>query len=167
MQVIISDTSCLIDLKKVSLIEAFLLLPYEITIPDILFSEEIIKFTDEEKSLLENGLRVRSISGEGVRRAVEVQQGNRKLTINDCFAFVLAESISGSILLTGDKRLRNLADTSGIEFRGVLWIIEKIYEANLVSTDKIYSALLEWKNDETVRLPAKDLNNFIERFKNL
>lgn len=167
MQVIISDTSCLIDLKKVSLIEAFLLLPYEITIPDILFSEEIIKFTNEEKLLLKNGLQVRSISGKAVQRAIEVKQTNSKLTINDCFAFVLAESISGSILLTGDKRLRNLAEKSGIEFRGVLWIIEKIYEANLVCPDKLYSSLLEWQRDETVRLPNKALNEFIERFKNL
>jgi len=167
MQVIISDTSYLIDLKKVSLIEAFLLLPYEITIPDILFFEEITKFTSEEKSLLENGLRVKSISGKGVRRARKIKQENLKLTINECFAFVLAESISGSILLTGDKQLKNLADTSGIEYRGVLWIIEKIYEANLASLHKLYSALLEWQMVETVRLPNKDLNDFIERFKNL
>jgi hypothetical protein len=63
--------------------------------------------------------------------------------------------------------LKNLADTSGIEFRGVLWIIEKIHEANLASTDKLYPALLEWQRDETVRLPNKALNDFIERFKSL
>jgi len=132
-----------------------------------LFSEELIKFTDQEKALLQNGLRVRSISGKGVLRAIEIQNKNCQLSINDCFAFVLAESVFGSILLTGDRRLRNLADTSGIELRGVLWIIEKIHEANLASTDKLYSALLEWQRDETVRLPNKALNDFIERFKSL
>jgi predicted nucleic acid-binding protein len=167
MQVIVSDTSCLIDLKKVSLIEAFLLLPYEIIMPDILFAEEIIRFTHQEKAILEGGLRITSISGNGVLRAIEIQSKNRKLSINDCFAFVLAESISNSILLTGDKRLRNLANNSGLEFRGVIWIIEQIYEANLVSHEQLYLILLEWKKDKTVRLPEVALDSLIEKFKPL
>jgi hypothetical protein len=39
MRIIVSDTSCLIDLRKASLLEGFLKLPYEIVIPDTLFEE--------------------------------------------------------------------------------------------------------------------------------
>ena len=44
VQVVISDSSCLIDLRKASLLEAFLRLPYELLIPNTLFEEELLKF---------------------------------------------------------------------------------------------------------------------------
>lgn len=34
MRIIVSDSSCLIDLRKASLLEAFLALPFEILIPN-------------------------------------------------------------------------------------------------------------------------------------
>ena len=37
MRIIVSDSSCLIDLRKVGLVEAFLKLPYEFLIPNTLF----------------------------------------------------------------------------------------------------------------------------------
>lgn len=45
MRLIVSDSSCLIDLRKASLLEAFLDLPYEVLIPDALFEEELVRFT--------------------------------------------------------------------------------------------------------------------------
>ena len=56
MRIIVSDSSCLIDLRKAALLAAFLQLPYEILIPNTLFEEELLKFTDEEKKLLRDGL---------------------------------------------------------------------------------------------------------------
>lgn len=40
MRLIVSDSSCLIDLRKASLLKAFLDLPYEVLIPDALFEED-------------------------------------------------------------------------------------------------------------------------------
>ena len=45
LRIVVSDASCLIDLRKASLLEAFLRLPYECLIPDTLFDEELLKFT--------------------------------------------------------------------------------------------------------------------------
>ncbi|MGH8591751.1 MAG: hypothetical protein ACREXX_21280 [Gammaproteobacteria bacterium] len=65
MRIIVSDSSCLIDLRKASLLGAFLGLPYEILIPDTLFEEELVKFTDEQKQmLLRGGLQVVELPGE-------------------------------------------------------------------------------------------------------
>jgi hypothetical protein len=47
MRLIVSDTSCLIDLRKASLLEALIRLPYEIGIPDVLF-EELVRFESLE-----------------------------------------------------------------------------------------------------------------------
>lgn len=58
MRIIVSDSSCLIDLRKASLLEAFLRLLYEIVIPDTLFHEELLKFSEVQKAaLLSNGLK--------------------------------------------------------------------------------------------------------------
>lgn len=74
MQIIISDSSCLIDLRKAELLKAFLLLPYEIVIPNTLFEEELLRFSEQEKkSLLEDGLKVLDLPGTGVRRAIKLE----------------------------------------------------------------------------------------------
>jgi len=44
MRIVVSDSSCLIDLKKASLLGVFLSLPYEILIPNTLFEDELLKF---------------------------------------------------------------------------------------------------------------------------
>ena len=76
MQIIVSDTSCLIDLRKASLLEAFMKLPYEIIMPDTLFEEELLKFSEAEKIiLLEGGMKVTELPGEGVIRAQEIESG--------------------------------------------------------------------------------------------
>ena len=43
MRIIVSDSSCLIDLRKVGLLDAFLKLPYEFLIPNTLFEDELLK----------------------------------------------------------------------------------------------------------------------------
>jgi hypothetical protein len=52
MRIIVSDSSCLIDLRKASLLDVFLRLPYEILIPNTLFEDELLKFTAEQKKAL-------------------------------------------------------------------------------------------------------------------
>jgi hypothetical protein len=111
MRIIVSDSSCLIDLRKVSLLEIFLKLPYEFLIPNTLFEEELLKFTATQKrDLIRCGLKVMDLPGERVLRAQEVVRANPRLSVHDTFAFVLAESHPDSILLTGDGVLRTLAD---------------------------------------------------------
>lgn len=121
MRIIVSDSNCLIDLRKASLLEAFLALPYEILIPNTLFEEELLKFSDEQKEeLVRGGLKVVDLPGEAVLRAREITIDLPHLSIHDGFAFALAESCPGCILLTGDSRLREVAIRYEMEVHGVL-----------------------------------------------
>jgi len=164
MRILISDTSCLIDLRKAFLLEAFVKLPYDLVIPDVLLEQELVNFSTVEKELLEKELRILSLSGEGVARVQSVNRDYPALTLNDCFAFVLAEQTSNCILMTGDRRLRDLATISGIEVHGVLWGIDEMYNVKSATASQLYSALLVFKADSTVRLPVNDLNRWIERY---
>ena len=92
-RLVISDSSCLIDLRKASLLGAFLRLPYEFLIPDTLFEDELLSFSPaQKKSLVRGGLKVVELPGEGVLRARQIVREFVHLSIHDAFACALAES---------------------------------------------------------------------------
>ena len=164
MRIIVSDSSCLIDLRKAVLLDAFLGLPFEILIPDTLFEDELLKFTAaQKKGLLNAGLKVVDIPGPGVLRAREIMMQDCHLSIHDGLAYVLAESNKGCILLTGDRRMRQLAVANSITVHGVLWVVDEVHK-NGHSADRCHKALTTLSGDPAVRLPIKELNAAIKRF---
>ncbi len=166
MRIIVSDSSCLIDLRKASLLEAFINLPDEIMIPDTLFEDELLSFSEAEKSsLLENGLNVTTLPGDGVLRAQEIASKFSTLSIHDCFAFSLAERNPGCILLTGDRSLRKIATNHEINVHGVLWVIDEINSSETATIPELIAALELFDKDECVYLPIKHIRAFIKRFK--
>jgi len=167
MRIIVSDSSCLIDLRKASLLEAFLQLPYEILIPNTLFEEELLRFTEDEKRLLLQGLQVVDLPGSSVLRAQQVIHDLPHLSIHDGFAFALAEVNPGCILLTGDGRLRALGASNGMEVRGVLWIIDEIHTNTLTNVGVLLEALRMFSSDPSVRLPRRSLVAYIKRYEGL
>lgn len=121
MPLIVIDSSCLIDLRKASLLKAFIGLPYEILIPDSLFEEELVRFTAAQKELLlRGGLRVIGLSGKSVLRARAIISEHPGLSIHDGFACAVAESCDDCTLLTGDARLRAVAESNRLEVHGTL-----------------------------------------------
>ncbi|MBZ5506007.1 MAG: hypothetical protein LAO78_11020 [Acidobacteriia bacterium] len=168
MRIVVSDSSCIIDLRKASLLDVFLKLPYEILIPNTLFEEELLKFTEVQKrALIKGGLKVIDLPGERVLRAQQVIRTAPRLSVNDGFAFALAESYPGCILLTGDGYLRDLATTHKIEVHGLLWVVDEIHQHKLRAADILCAALRLLANDPAVRLPQRELAALIKRFENL
>jgi len=165
MRIIVSDSSCLIDLRKTSLLDAFLRLPYEILIPNTLFEEELLKFTAAQKrALIRGGLKVIDLPGERVERAREVLLETPKLSIHDGFAFALAEAHGGCILLTGDGVLRALAVASSIEVHGLLWVFDQLHDNELIAAKRLRAALQALAEDVSVRLPRRELAAYIKRY---
>ncbi len=168
MRIVVSDSSCLIDLRKASLLGAFLQLPYEILIPNTLFEEELLKFTETQKrTMLRGGLKVVDLPGERVVRAREIVRAAPQLSAHDGFAFALAESHPGCILLTGDGYLRKLATSSSIQVHGFLWLIDEIHRNRLSTAQILCTALQLLANDPAVRLPQRELAAYVKRFDGL
>lgn len=166
MRIIISDSSCLIDLRKASLLAVFLRLPFEILIPNTLFEDELLSFTDDEKTmLLRGGLKVVDLPGSRVSRAREVIRAQPRLSIHDGFAFALAEVNHGCILLTGDSLLRALGETSQIEVHGVLWVFDQILASQLATAATLHAALTQLSADPAVRLPKREVAAYIKRYR--
>jgi len=168
MRPIVSDSSCLIDLRKASLLDAFLKLPYEILIPNTLFEDELLKFTNDQKeALVRGGLKVMDLPGESVLRAQWVVRGTPQGSIHDGLAFALAETYAGCILLTGDRSLRTLAAAQQMEVHGVLWVVDEIHTNKLGTAASLHAALLLLADDGAVRLPPRELAASIKRYDGL
>jgi hypothetical protein len=165
MRIIISDSSCLIDLRKASLLAAFLRLPFEILTPNTLFEDELLSFTAAEKlSLIRDGLKVVDLPGVQVSRARDVIRSRPRLSIHDGFAFALAEAHATCILLTGDSELRSLAESSRIEVHGVLWVCDQLFDGKLSTAEQLLAALSQLAADPAVRLPKRELAGYIRRY---
>jgi predicted nucleic acid-binding protein len=168
MRIIISDTSCLIDLRKAALLTAFLCLPFEIFISNTLFEDELLSFTSKEKkALLEAGLKVVDLPGAQVARARDVIRSRPRLSIHNGFALALAETLSGCILLTGDSDLRSLAESNRIGVHGVLWVCDQLLDMKLSTAGQLHVALSRLAADPTVRLPKRELAGYIRRYQTL
>jgi predicted nucleic acid-binding protein len=152
----------------VSLLDALLRLPFEFLIPDTLFEDELLKFTAaQKKALLRGGLKVIDLPGERVLRAQAVIRQAPRLSVNDGFAFALAESQSDCILLTGDGQLRELATRHQMEVHGVLWVIDEIHRNQIETAKTLLAALKAFSTDPTVRLPKREVSASIKRFSGL
>ena len=168
MRIVVSDSSCLIDLRKAFLLDALVRLPYELLIPNTLFEEELLKFTAAQKlALLRGGLQVIDLPGDRVTRAVEVSREVPRLSIHDGFAFALAEQHEGCVLLSGDGALRTYAAACAMEVRGVLWVIDELHRHEIVPVAALLDALALFAADATVRLPAREVAAYIRRYQAL
>ena len=168
MRIVVSDTSCLIDLRKAALLDSLLSLPYEFLIPNTLFEEELLKFTPaQKKALLRGGLKVVDLPGERVLRAQAIIRELPQLSVHDGFAFALAESHSGCILLSADDALRKLAARHAMDVHGVLWVLDQLHKHRLTSVADIMTVLRTFSEDVTVRLPRRELAAYLKKYEGL
>jgi predicted nucleic acid-binding protein len=168
MRIVVSDSSCLIDLRKVSMLDLLLRLPYEFLIPNTVFEEELLKFTPaQKKALIRGGLKVVDLPGERVLRAQAIVRELPRLSVHDGFAFALAESQPHSILLSGDDHLRSLAEKHAMEVHGVLWVLDQLHANRLTPTAAILTVLRAFLDDATVRLPRREVTAYIRRYESL
>ncbi len=168
MRIIVSDSSCLIDLRKASF--AFALT--ELALRNYYPRHSVRRRTpeihqSEKKSLLNGGMRVTRLPGNAVLRAQETQTRFPALSIHDCFAFALAERNPGCILLTGDGWMRSIATEHNIGVHGILWAIDEMHKAETISIAELLAASELFENDVTVRLPLRELRAYIKRFTKL
>ena len=117
MDVLVSDTSVVIDLERAGLIERVFELPYRFVVPDGLYVKELKDFGGER--LLELGLQVRILTGEQVMDAQRLRGLERRISIQDSYALSLAKA-DAAMLLAGDAAMRRLAEAEEVRCRGVL-----------------------------------------------
>ena len=164
MTIIVSDTSCMIDLRKAALLEAILSLPHTFVMPNILFEDELLCLTRSQKrALVRGGFQIHDLPGESVKRAQTYSNEHRQLKLNDCFALALAEDLEGSVLLTGDSTLRRIAEQRGLEVHGVLWVTDELEERDVLPLQRLHDAIRLFNEDDFVFLPREETSRRLRR----
>jgi predicted nucleic acid-binding protein len=166
IEVVVNDSSCLIDLRKGGLLTTALLLPFRFVVALPLVTAELNDFTEADwADLRARGLQVIDLTPSQVERALALKGQFAGLSVYDCFSLTLAQTIPDAMLLTGDQQLRRRAASAGVEVHGVLWITDQIEEAKGLAFADLADALERLAADPLVFLPAGEVTQRIERLK--
>src|SRR5580704_3540082 len=162
MKILVSDTSVLIDLERGGFLDSCFKLPFEFAVPDLLYARELAEFGGPE--LVARGLRVEELTGDKVTTAQTVRGAHPQLSLPDAFAYALA-SARGWTLLTGDGELRALAEAERVDFFGVLWILDRLFDGGVMEAGIIVSGLEAIAAHPRCRLPRAEIHVRLERYR--
>jgi predicted nucleic acid-binding protein len=157
MKIHINDANILMDIVKLDLATVFLELSFELYTTDFVFAE--MELEQQEQLLSEKLIKIVA-SKEDMLSIFNLTEQHTGLSYEDCSTWYFAKKMDG-ILITGDGLLRKKARTSGIEVKGVIYIIEQIKEQKLLSTTICIEKLklLKELND---RLPMNEIDSRIQ-----
>ena len=159
--VVVSDTSVLIDLERGTLLEAAFRLPFAFAVPDLLYEQEL-KANDGAR-LLELGLRISELDGDGVAAALAHRSSLPALSLPDCFALALAMR-SEWTLLTGDAALRKRAEELRVDCHGLLWLLDLMLSTQAATQRELHGGLLAISTHPRCRLPKADVRKRLNCF---
>jgi hypothetical protein len=166
IDVIVNDSSCLIDLRKGGLLTAALVLPFRFVIALPLVAAELHGFDDTDwTDLRKRGLEIIDLDPGQVGRALALKAAYPGLSAYDCLSLALVESLPGAMLLTGDQQLRKRAEALGVIVHGVLWIADEIEKAAAMAPADLADALARLAADPLVFLPNHEVAKRIERLR--
>ena len=130
MQILVFDTSALVDLECRSLLGASFRSAFRFVVPDLLFERELKNWVGAD--LIRLGLVIEQLDSNGVSLALAYRKRAPALSLPDCFALALAQIRSWG-LLSGDTALGQLATQEAVGCHGVLWLLDKINASAAVS----------------------------------
>ena len=155
MDVLVSDTSVVIDLERAEIIEHVFALPYRFIVPDALYEQELRDYGGER--LIAKGLQVRTLTGAQVQEAQRLRTLERRISIHDSYALSLAKA-EAAILLAGDAAMRRLAEAEGVRCHGVLWVFDQLKDRKVVAEAQLCKGLIRLVAHPRRRLPSHEVN---------
>ena len=108
------------------------------------------------RDLVRKGLRVEGLDPDGVATAIAYQSRRRALSLVDCFALALAHH-HGHTLLREDRRMRAFAQDEGIPHHDLLWIIDHMHQAAILTISQVVAALEAMHEDPRCPVPKQEL----------
>lgn len=164
MDVIVNDASALIDIFKAGFLQEYSSLDWRLVLPDVV-ERELRSLSHLD--LVGLGFEVVELDSEGVLAVKKLRDTHERLSVADSFALVVAESMPGSILLTGDRDLRRVAQARGVEVHGVLWLLDALFQGELLDAGGVLRAIAIFESDVTIRMPAQLLEDYRVRYSSM
>jgi hypothetical protein len=149
--VLVTDTNIWVDLENGKLLTDVFHLPYKFLIPDFAVLELIQPNWEVLHTL---GLETFELAAQDISMLSELRQKHNNLSMIDLAAYLTAKKVN-AILLTGDKRLLELAKANGLSVHGVLWLLDELVHYQTIAP-KQAAVALERIRDSGARLPAEE-----------
>jgi len=165
MRLIITDTNVLFDVIKIGALPEFFSLDFDIC--TTVFVIEEIKPTNQreqvETFIRAKKLTVFEFSEDDVEEVTGFNTGKDLKRFTD--KSVIWKSLQLQCpMLTGDKKMREVAEKIGLEVHGSIWIIDELTSKNLISANKAIK-LLEQLLITNGWLPRDEIEKRINKLK--
>ena len=157
--VMVTDTNIWIDLENGKILADIFRLPYQFFTTDFSVQEFIHPGWDVLRTL---GLQTHGLEPESVLELAQLRQIHHQLSAVDLAALLLAKML-GASLVTGDRRLNELARAQGLPVHGVLWILDEMVNHQVLTAIQGATALRKML-DQGARLPNIECQMRFERW---
>ncbi len=151
--VVVNDTSILIDLIKLGLLEVFVHSKFELWIPDFVNNEITGQKDEFEKHI--KYFHIYEFTSEEVFELYVKHANNPELSLVDISVLHVAEK-KGVVLCTSDNALRKKAQNFGVDAHGLLWILEEMLRQSVLRKHEVmklakrYLKLNSWISKDVV-----------------
>ena len=159
MNVLLPDTSVLIDLERGAILETIFRLPFNYAVPSLLYRMELKDYGGN--ALMDLGLRLEELDVKEVMLAQTYSLKLRALSVPDSFALALAKSRSW-ILLSGDRKLVRLAKEEEVAVHGVLWLFDRMYDEGVADRTELFNSLRAITAHPRCRLPKAEIEKRLQ-----
>ena len=157
---LISDANIFIDMEEGGLIDKLFQLQEQFAVPDILFMEELLEY---HADLPAKGLLIKELKDTTIINVYHLRKIYKHPSQNDLFALALALQ-EKCPLITGDKRLRDVAKAENVELKGTLWIVQRMFEDKLITKNQAKDAYNNMR-EANRRLPWDQVDAQLKRFR--
>lgn len=159
MNVLLPDTSVLVDLERGKILEAIFCLPFNFAVPSLLYKMELQDYGGD--ALINLGLRLEALDNEEVALARSYWLERRSLSVPDSWALALAKSRSW-VLLSGDKKLVELAKEEEVAVHGLLWLFDRMHEEGVANGNRLGTSLRVIAAHPRCRLPKAEIEKRLQ-----
>ena len=163
-KIVIKDACILFDLIDLCLIDDFFCLNLTVLTTSLVLAEvtDPTQLSIVQKHLSEGSLRIDQMGNDSV--VYSIFNDNAGLSLTDSSVLELA-SRTGGILLSSDKSLRNKSRVLGITVCGILWIIEQLINAEIITKEEAILKLNDYPKINP-RAPLEDIKKLVVRLRN-
>lgn len=155
--VLVTDTNIWIDLENGKILADVFRLPYQFFTTDFAIEEYL---QPGWATLEELGLKTHNLEPENILELAQLRKIYRQISTIDLAAFLLARVLEAN-LVTGDRRLKELAKAQGLPVHGVLWILDEMVIHRVLTSGQAAAALRKML-DQGARLPEDECRKRLE-----
>lgn len=159
MILLVSDTSVLIDLERGDLLPLAFASGMTMVVPDLLYDKELAAYNGPYFRDL--GLQVVALTPQELGLAQTVSSAHAALSLPDCFALACATRPQHA-LLTSDGPLRAIAERQGVARYGLLWLLDRMAEANPNAHGTLHEGLVKIAKHPRCRQPMGEVRERLQ-----